>query len=260
MASTVLGAVGTFILSLVLAYGFLRLRCRAVGHPFGPRARYWALFITVSTAVVSTGVGLIIVAASHHGHAAYVGVIVPGGLWFRRLPPERDRDLLPKTLASLLTIPFSHLYDRMGDDMQNWCDIRVRAASVKPQWIADAVVYYHNQMVNGLRDAKARTDLDAWRVSIMHKIRIERMIDQDFSAARLRAELRTHSSTQHIRAFNDDDLLRLARRLESEALNELHLFLAYAYRLGYQKMLIYPFRPSPLATRVQRAEPTPRES
>jgi hypothetical protein len=259
MASTVLGAVGTFILSLVLAYGFLRLRCRAVGHPFGPRARYWALFITVSTAIVSTGVGLIIVAASHHDHAAYVGVIVPGGLWFRRLPPERDRDLLPRTLASLLTIPFSHLYDRMGDDMQDWCDIRVRAASVKPQWIADAVVYYHNQMVNGLRDAKARTDLDSWRTSIMHKIRIERMIDQDHSAARLRAELRTHPSTQHIRAFNDDDLLRLANRLESEALNELHLFLAYAYRLGYQKMLIYPFRPSPLGARVQRAEPTPRE-
>jgi len=259
MVSTVLGAVGTFILSLALAYGLLRLRCRAVGHPFGPRARYWALFITVSTAVVSTGVGLIIVVASHHDHAAYVGVIVPGGLWFRRLPPERDRDLLPRTLASLLTIPFSQLYERMGDDMQNWCDIRVRAASVKPQWIADAVVYYNNQMVNGLRDAKARADLDGWRVSIMHKIRIERMIDQDCSAARLRAELRTHPSTQHIRTFNDDDLLRLASRLESEALNELHLFLAYAYRLGYQKMLIYPFRPSPLGARVLRAEPTPRE-
>jgi hypothetical protein len=260
MASTVLGAVGTFILSLVLAYGFLRLRCKAIGHPFGPRARYWALFITLSTAIVSAGVGLIIVAASHHDHATYVGVVVPGGLWFRRFPPQRDRDLLPRTLASLFTLPFSHLYDRMGDDMQNWCDVRVRAASVKPQWIADAVVYYHNQMVGRLRDAKARTDLDGWRTSIMHKIRIERMIDQDYSSTRLRAELRTHPSTQHVRAYNDDDLMRLARRLESEALNELHLFLAYAYRLGYQKMLIYPFRPSPLATRVQRAEPTPRES
>jgi hypothetical protein len=259
MASTVLGAIGTFVLSLVLAYGFLRLRCRAIGHPFGRRARYWALFIMVSTAFVSTGVGLIMVAASHHDHAAYVGVIVPGGLWFRRLPPQRDRDLLPATLASLFTLPFSHLYDRMGDDMQDWCDIRVRAASVRPQWIADAVVYYHNQMVGRLRDAKARTDLDGWRTSIMHKIRIERMIDQDFSSARLRAELRTHPSTQHVRAYNDEDLMRLARRLESEALNELHLFLAYAYRLGYQKMLIYPFRPSSLGARVQRAEPTAPE-
>jgi hypothetical protein len=159
----------------------------------------------------------------------------------------------------MLTVPFSHLYDRMGDDMQDWCDVRVRAASVKPQWIADAVVYYHNQMVGRLRDAKACADLDGWQTSIMHKIRIERLIDQDYAPNRLRAELRTHPSTQHVRAYNDDDLMRLARRLESEALNELHLFLAYAYRLGYQKMLIYPFRPSPLATRVHRAEPTPRE-
>ncbi len=31
---------------------------------------------------------------------------------------------------------------------------------------------------------------------------------------------------------------------------------AAAYRLGYHKMLIYPFRPSAQRARVQRAEPT----
>ena len=45
MTSAVVDAVGTFALSLILAYGFLRLRCRKIGPPFGPHSRYWALFI-----------------------------------------------------------------------------------------------------------------------------------------------------------------------------------------------------------------------
>jgi hypothetical protein len=259
MASTMLGASGTFVLSLVLAYGFLRLRCRTLGPPFGPHARYWAFFITMATAIVSTGVGLIIVTASHHDHAAYVGIIVPAGLWFRRLPPQRDQDLLPRTLAGLLTLPFSLLYDRMGEDMQDWCDIRLRAAAAKPQWISDAVIYYHRQVAARLRDDQARAILDGWRNSITHKISIERMITLDSAPARLQEALQTHSSTRHIRGHTDEDLPRLASRLETEALNELHLFLAYVYRLGYQKMLIYPFRPSAQLTRVQRAEPTAPE-
>lgn len=255
MAGTVTGAVATFALSLILACALLRLRCRKIGSPFGPRARYWGLLVAVLTAIVSTGVGVIIVAASHNDPAAYVGILVPGGLWFRKLPPGRDRDLFPRTLPSLLTLPFSHLYDRMGDDMQDWCDTRLRAASARPQWISDAVVYYHNQVAARLRDAQAVASLECWRNSITHKINIERMINLDTTPARLQAALQTHPSTQHIRADTDEDLAQLARRLEAEALNELHLYLAYAYRLGYQKMLIYPFRPAAKRARVQRAEP-----
>jgi hypothetical protein len=48
---------------------------------------------------------------------------------------------------------------------------------------------------------------------------------------------------------------RLARRLESDATNELNLFLASVYRLGYHKLLIYPFRPSVHRTpRAQQPE------
>jgi hypothetical protein len=262
MSSTVLGAVGTFALSLILAYVLLRLRCRKIGPPFGPRARYWAFFVVVATAIVSTGVGLIIVAASHQHPAALVGVIVPGGLWFRKFPPQRDQDMLPRTAAGLLTLPFSHLYDRMGDDMQQWCDIRLRAASPKPEWISDAVIYYHNQVAAGLRDAQALADLDRWRNSITHKIHVERMINLDTTQARLRATLQMHLSTQHlpdIGGYTEEDLARLGTRLETEALNELHLYLAYVYRLGYHKMLIYPFRPAAQRSRVQRAEPTAPE-
>ena len=256
MPSWVVGVVGTFALSLILAYGFLRLRCRGVGNPFGRRARYWAVLIMVATAIASTGVGLLLVAASRHDPAAYVGIIVPSGLWFSKLPPQRDRDLLHRTLASLLTLPFSRLYDRMGDDMEGWCDTRLRATEPNPQWIADAVKYYYDQVRGGLKDGRARADLERWRESIMHKIGIVRLISLDTTPARLAASLAMHPSTQHIRKYADDDLPRLARKLETEALNELHLFLAYVYRLGHHKLLIYPFRPSVHRAPARRTEPT----
>jgi hypothetical protein len=98
------GAVGTFALSLILACGFLRLRCRGVGPPFGPRAKFWASFIVVATAIVSTAVGLLIVAASHRMPTAYTGIIVPGGLWFTKLPPGGDRLSSGRTFpAAVLT-------------------------------------------------------------------------------------------------------------------------------------------------------------
>ena len=242
MPGLVLGVVGTFALSLILACVFLRRHCRGIGPPFGPRARYWATFIVVGTAAVSTAVGMLIVAASSHSGAAYVGIIVPVGLRLSKLPPQRDRDMEPRTMAHVLTLPFSRLYDRMGDDMQDWCDTRIEAAKPNPRWIADAVQYYWNQM-GRVTNPQARGNLDRWRESIVHQIGIVRLIDLDASPARLRASLQLHHSTQHIRKYSDDDLLRLARRLECDALNELNLFLAYAYRLGYHNMLVYPFRP-----------------
>ena len=116
--------------------------------------------------------------------------------------------------------------------------------------------YYYDQVRGGLKDGQARADLDRWRESITHKISIVRLISLDTTPARLGASLRMHPSTQHIRKYADDDLPRLARRLETEALNELHLFLAYVYRLGHHKLLIYPFRPSVHRAPARRTEPT----
>jgi hypothetical protein len=242
MPDWVVGVVATFALSLILAYRFLLLRCRGIGPPFGPRARPWALLIVVATAIVSTGVGLLVGVASRQPFTVFAGIVVPTGLRFIKLPPQRDLDLLPRTRAALLTLPFSRLYDRMGDDMQDWCDTRIEAAKPRPQWIADAAQYYWNQM-GRVSDPRARADLDRWRDSIAHKISMVRLIDLDARPDRLRASLQMHSSTAYGRKYTDDDHDRLARRLETEALNELHLFLAYAYRLGYHKMLIFPFRP-----------------
>jgi hypothetical protein len=81
------------------------------------------------------------------------------------------------------------------------------------------------------------------------------MIDSDATTARVRAALQMHPATQHMRKYTDDELPWLATRLESDALNELHLFLAYVYRLGHHKLLIYPFRPSAHRVQVRRPEP-----
>ena len=252
MPGLVLGGVVTFVVSLLVACWFLRRRCRGIGPPFGPRARYWAWFIVAATASVSTIVGVLLLATSRV--PAYIGILVPGGLWLSKLPPQRDRDVLPRTWPGLLTLPFSRLYDRMGDDMQAWCDTRIEAARPRPQWIAAAAQYYWNQM-GRVTDRRARADLDRWRDSITHKIAMVNLIDLDPGPGRLRVSLQVHPSTQNARKYSEDDPARTARRLETEALNELNLFLAYAYRHGYHRMLVYPFRPGAHRPQPQPAEP-----
>jgi hypothetical protein len=239
MLGWVVGGVGTFAVSLVFACLFLQIRCRGIGPPFGPRARPWAVFIVAATAIVSTGLGLAILAASHQAPAAYVGIIVPGGLWLTSISPPRHRLRGP-----WLTRPLSNLYDGMGEDMQAWCDIRRQAAAAEPQWISDAAKYYYDQVKGRLKDRRAEERLCDWRDSIVHKISIVRLIHLDTTQSRLQESLQKHSSTQNVRRYADDDLPWLARRLENDALNELNLFLACVYRLGYHKLLIYPFRPS----------------
>jgi hypothetical protein len=239
MLGWVVGGVGTFVVSLIFACMFLQMRCRGVGPPFGPHARPWAIFVAVATALVSAGFGLLILAASHETSAALAGLVVPGGLWLTSVSPPRDR-----LRAGWLTRPLSHLYDAMGEDMQAWCDVRRRAAAEKPQWISDAARYYYDQVKGRIKGQSALEELCDWRDSIVHKINIVRLISLDTTPARLHDALQKHPSTQNLRRYADDDLPRLARRLESDATNELDLFLASVYRLGYHKLLIYPFRPS----------------
>ena len=180
MLGWVVGGVGTFAVSLVFACVFLQMRCHGVGPPFGRHARPWAVFIVLATALVSTGFGLLILAASHQAPAALVGVVVPGGLWLTSVSAPRDR-----LRAGWLTRPLSHLYDAMGEDMQAWCDIRHRAATEEPQWISDAARYYYDQVKGRIKDRQALEELCDWRDSIVHKISIVRLINLDTTPARL---------------------------------------------------------------------------
>ncbi len=191
----------------------------------------------LATALVSTGFGLLVLAATRQAPAALAGIVVPGGLWLTGVGPPRDR-----LRAGWLARPFSNLYDAMGEDMQAWCDVRYAAAAQKPQWIADAANYYYEQVLVRIKDSRALAELDDWRESITHKIGIVRLISTDTTPARLRESLEGHPASRSARRYADDDLARLARRMESDALNELSLFLASIYRLGYYHLPIYPFR------------------
>jgi hypothetical protein len=237
---------GTSVISLVSAYGFLMLRFRGAGNPFGRRARWWAISIIVITAAVSTGVGMLAIAAGGHTVAAYVGLILPSGLWLGKASGQRARlssGSLPGRLVAAATLPMRRLDERMGDDMQDWCDVRLRAASRTPQWLSDAAEYYYNQVTGRLRVRRACDQLGRWRESIQHKIAVVRLIDLQTTAARLETALRDHPATRDSRKYAVADLPRLTRRLIAEAENELHLFLALVYRHGYHRLLIYPFRP-----------------
>ena len=239
MLGWVVGGVGTFIVSLFFACVFLQMRCHGVGPPFGRHARPWAVFIVLATALVSTGFGLLILAASQQAPAALVGVVVPGGLWLTSVSAPRDR-----LRAGWLTRPLSNLYDAIGEDMHAWSAIRHRAATEELQWIADAATYYYEQVKGRIKDRQALAELCDWRDSIVHKISAVRLIKLDTTPARLHDWLQKHPSTRNLRRYADDNLPRLARRLESDATHELDLFLDSVYRLGYRKLLIYPFRPS----------------
>ena len=250
MPGWIAAVAGTFALSAVSAYAFLRLRCRGSGDPFGRRAKWWAMTVIVLTAILSTGVSVAAVAVSDHARAAFLGLVIPSGLWIGQVSTHRG---LQRTATALrpvvacLTFPLRQLYERMGDDMQDWCDARLEAASRTPQRVADAAQYYHNQVATRLRNSQAKEQLDRWKESIEHKIGIIRLINLDTTPARLHAALQWHPSTRDFGKYAAGDLPRLADRLEADAQNELYLFLAYVYRLGYHNLLIYPIRPSTAA-------------
>ena len=231
---------------MVSAYAFLRLRCRGAGYPFSRRAKWWAMSVILLTAILATGVSLAAVAVTDHVRAAFLGLVIPSGLWIGQVSTQEGRQRAAawlQPLVSWLTFPLRQLYDRMGDDLQDWCDARMDAASNTPQGVADAAQYYHNQVGTRLRNRQARDQLNRWRESIEHKTSIVRLIGLDTTPARLNAALQWHPSTRDSGRYTANDLMYLADRLESEAQNELYLFLAYVYRLGFHKLLIYPRRP-----------------
>jgi hypothetical protein len=220
---------------------------RGPGYLFGPRSRWWAIVIVAATAVAATGLGVAAVAAGHHMRAPYVGVIAPGVLWLHGVAARRSRQhrgLVPRRVAACFEFPFQRLASRMGDDLTNWCDERERAVSGQPpESVTGAATYYCNQVLVRLKDRRAVAEMASWRDSIRHKIRIVRLIELDTTPARVDAELHAHQATRDIEVYQTRDLAYLADRLRADAENELHLMLASAYRHGYRKLLVYPFRP-----------------
>ena len=196
MPSWVPGLLVTVAVSAASAYGFLRLRCRRLGRPFGPKARSSAIAVIVITVIISTGLGVAAVAVGHHLRAVYVGLVLPSGLWLGEVAAQRKRErdsLWPRQLTACLTFPVRRLDDGMGDDMKDWCDTRLRAALKPPPHLPDAAQYYYNQVAGRVKDERALEELDRWRKSIAHKTRIVRLINLGTGTSRLWTELRVSS-------------------------------------------------------------------
>ena len=250
MPSWAAEAAVTFAISAASAYVFLLLRCRGIGYPFGPSARWWATAVVLMTAIVATGLGVAAVAVSDHLRAIYIGVLVPSGLWLgRRSAPNRSRrgTKLLRTFLTEVTVPLRCLDDCMGDDMQQWCDERSAAAGRSPELIYDAAEHYYLQVANQVKDRQKHHDLDIRLGSIKHKVAIARLARLgNTRSARLRDGLQDHPSTRGNGKYSADDPLLLACRLESDATNELQLLLARIYQLGYRKLVTYRgFKPTP---------------
>lgn len=256
MPSWAAEAAATFAISAASAYVFLRLRCRGVGYPFGPRARWWAMTVVLMTAIVATGVGMAAVAVSDHLRAAYVGVLVPSGLWLgKRSAPHRSRrgSKLLRTVLTDVVVPLRCLDDSMGDDMQHWCDVRCAAVCKSPELIYDAAEHYYLQVANHVKDRQKHNDLEIRLRSIKHKVAIARQARLGTTGtATLRDELQDHPSTRENRKYTADDPALLARRLESDAENELALLLASIYQLGFRRLVTYRgFKPALQSTSAQ---------
>lgn len=259
MPSWAAGAAGTFVISAVSAYVFLLLRCRGVGYPFGPRARWWAMAVVLMTAMVASGLGVAAVAVSDHLRAVYVGVLLPSGLWLgRRSAAHRSRrgSTLFRTLVTEVTLPLRCLDDSMGDDMQSWCEVRTAAVGPNPELIYDAAGHYYLQVANQVKDRQKLHDLDIRIASIKHKVAIARQARLRTSGtAALRDDLQDHPSTCDNKKYRADDPSLLACRLESDAENELQLLLACIYQLGYRKLVTYRgFKPAPQAKRATQPQ------
>jgi hypothetical protein len=217
--------------------------------------------IIAGTVIVSTAVGLGLVALSHHIQAAYVGLVLPGALWFGKasIPRDGHRDgTFSGAMLDCVLSPLRRLDDLMGEDMQVWCDRRSRAVAGNPVFVSDAVHYYHRQVAGRIKDQRAQQDLARWRASIEHKIAIVQQADTA-SSQQLWVALQSHSSTRNMRKYNPDDP-RLGDRLWSDAENELHLFLFTLYRLGFHTLLIYPSRATGLPRRRRRPPEMPADA
>jgi hypothetical protein len=186
------------------------------------------LSIIAALVVLSTGIGLAYVTLSHHYGATHVGLVLPSVLWLGRASFNRDDGYRATTLVDVLLYPLRRLDDLMGEDMQQWCDVRSQAVAGHPAWVPDAAEYYRRQVPARVKDERALRDLDRWRQSIEHKIKAARLADLD-SPQRLREALNSHPSTRNSRK----------------------------YQLGVYNLLIYPFRPA-TQPKCKRGQQNPR--
>jgi hypothetical protein len=244
MPGWVTGVVLTGLLSIISAWGFLLARCRGDGRAFGPTSKWWAVAVVLTTGAAASVLGVAGAAAGHHVRAFYIGLAVPSALWLDKAAKQRSsreggsNTLLPEALVVWLTFFVQRMDDRMGDDLQAWCDDRVRVASGNPLLLLEAARYYHGCIVVRFRRNDAcRKDFDVAMESIRHKVEVIRLIDRGATEDRVNTELRKNPSTRPLAGRYE--LGYLESRLQDSAENDLAFMLAEAYRRGCDKLVIY---------------------
>jgi hypothetical protein len=241
MPGWVVSLASTALISAVSACGFLLARCRGTGRPFGPTSKWWAVAVVVITGAAATGLGVAGAAAGHHVRAAYIGLVVPSALWLDKAAKQHSREgdrWLPEALVGWLAFFINRMNDRMGDDLQTWCDERLRRASANRRLLREATVYYHSHIVGRFqRDDRRRQVVDRAKESILQKIEVLKLINPDTTPQQLDVALRRHPSTRSWAGrYTHRDL---ASRLQDSAENDLRFMLADAYRWGCDKLPIY---------------------
>ncbi len=232
----------TALLSMVSSWAFLVVRCRGLGRPFGPTSKWWAFAVVIITGAIATGLGVAVAAAGHHLRAAYIGLIVPSGLWLGKVAEQRHSRLRGRwrpeaeKLAGWLTFFVRRMDDRIGDDLEVWCDERLRAACGSPAVLGQATIYYHERIVaRWPKGDRRRQALDRAKDSILHKVGVVQGIN--LGTTQLEARLKAHPSTRAL--VGKYTRKELEGRLLDSAENELRVMLADEYRRGRGKLLIY---------------------
>src|SRR5258708_23558436 len=177
MPGWVVSVAWTALLSVVSSWAFLVVRCRGLGRPFGPTSKWWVVAVVIITGAVATGLGVAVAATGHHLRAAYIGLIVPSGLWLGRVAEQRHSRLRDRwrpeaeMLIGWLTFFVRRMDDRIGDDLEVWCDARLRAACGSPAVLGHATIYYHDRIVaRRPKGDRRHPALNRVQDSILHKV------------------------------------------------------------------------------------------
>src|SRR5712692_7635092 len=141
-----------------------------VGFPGGPLPGIRTAFWPYQQVVGVRG-------CHHHRRPAYIGLIVPSGLWLGKVAEQRHSRLRGRwrpeaeKLAGWLTFFVRRMDDRIGDDLEVWCDERLRAACGSPAVLGQATIYYHERIVaRWPKGDRRRQALDRAKDSILHKV------------------------------------------------------------------------------------------
>jgi hypothetical protein len=232
----------TFTLALTSATGFMILRCRGKGRPFGRNSRGWAVAAILHTSVLSTVAAFVAVVVLRHLPPALLGIAAPSGLWLAQLRRDRsDRQHQSHDSHSLgLTWILARLHHTMTEDRIAWCERRVDLDWRVDQLLHAARAYgeYLRERLEPVerRNAKINMRLQA----VEDRLEIVQLIENGASAAKVRNAMRgsRHTRDPKYARFRQDPI-QMSERLRHDAEQDVRRMLKTAYECGCYRMPVF---------------------